>query len=261
MEIVILPDPEQVQKLAAKIVKAQVTQEPNLVLGCATGSTMEGFYAELLRHGAILDGVTTFNLDEYLGLDAYHPCSYAAFMQEHFFRHTAIPPQRRHLLDGKTDDVSRHCAAYEEQIRAVGGIDLQLLGIGRDGHIAFNEPGSSLASRTRLKILTPLTRESNARHFPPGWEVPKYVLTMGIGTILEAHRCLLLAFGESKAEAIAAAVEGPLSADCPASALQFHQRTTVIIDGAAAQKLRRAEYYRTVYENKPNWMRRELEGE
>jgi glucosamine-6-phosphate deaminase len=251
MEVVILPQPADVVALGARMVEEQVRKNPHSVLGLATGSTMEGVYRLLARRSLDFSRVTTFNLDEYVGLDADDPGSYATYMKEHLFTHVNLQPANCHLLDGTTSDIPGHCAAYEKAIVDAGGIDLQLLGIGQDGHIAFNEPGSSLASRTRLKTLTPDTRASNAPHFPKGESVPMHVLTMGIATIMEARRCLLLAYGKSKAAVIAAAVEGPLTASCPASILQMHPCCTMIVDQEASQNLERSEYYKFVYENKP----------
>ena len=166
--------------------------------------------------------MTTFNLDEYVGLGPEHPQSYACFMREHFFSKVNIAPERIHIPDGLARDIPAHCEAYEAAIREAGGIDLQLLGIGSDGHIGFNEPSSSLGSRTRLKTLTERTIRDNARFFPSPEEVPRHVITMGVGTIFDARRCMVLAFGEKKAAAVAGMVEGPVTAEVPASALQFH---------------------------------------
>jgi glucosamine-6-phosphate deaminase len=199
--------------------------------------------------------VTTFNVDEYVGLAPDHPQSYAHFMREHFFSRVNIARWRTHVPDGVARDIPAHCEAYEIAILEAGGIDLQLLGVGSDGHIGFNEPGSSLGSRTRLKTLTEQTIRDNARFFASLDEVPRHVITMGVGTILDARRCLVLAFGQTKAAAVAAMVEGPVTASVPASALQFHPRCTLMTDEAAAAQLKRADYYRWVYANKPPWQR------
>lgn len=251
MEVIILPTPQDVIDLGAQIVEEQVRRHPFSVLGLATGGTMEGVYQVLARRQLDFSHVTTFNLDEYVGLEADDPGSYASYMRHHLFDHVNLKPASCHLLDGTTKDIPQHCAAYEKAIVDAGGIDLQLLGIGTDGHIAFNEPGSSLASRTRLKTLTPDTIASNAPHFPQGESVPMHVLTMGIATIMEARRCLLLAYGKGKAPAIACAVEGAISASCPGSILQMHPCCTMVVDEEAAAKLARAEYYKFVYANKP----------
>jgi glucosamine-6-phosphate deaminase len=197
--------------------------------------------------------VTTFNLDEYIGLPREHPQSYHSFMWENLFRHVNISPRNVHIPDGGAADIPAFCAAYENRIRSAGGIDLQVLGIGSDGHIGFNEPSSSLASRTRIKTLTPQTRRDNARFFGSEDAVPHHVITMGIGTIMDARQILMLAFGEKKAVAISGAVEGPISANNPASVLQLHPVVKVCLDEAAASKLSRADYYRWVFANKPCW--------
>lgn len=255
MEIIITADPAAAADLAARRIRDLVRGKPSAVLGLATGSTPLGLYRELIRmhreEGLSLAGVTTFNLDEYVGLSPEHPASYRRFMQENFFSAMDVAPERIHIPDGLTSDVAASCEAYEAAIRKAGGIDLQVLGLGHDGHIGFNEPTSSLASRTRIKTLTEETIQANQRFFAAGEKVPQHVITMGIGTIMEARTCLLLAFGAGKAAAVAAMVEGPLSAMCPASMLQMHAGAVVVTDEAAARLLQRSEYYRRVYSNKP----------
>lgn len=259
MEIIILPTPEAGCELGARIVAALIRKKPNAVLGLATGSTPLGLYRELIRlhtdEGLDFSEATTFNLDEYVGLSPEHPASYHRFMREHLFKHLNIRPDRIYIPDGMVSDVAAFCERYEMHIRAAEGIDLQLLGIGRDGHLGFNEPSSSLASRTRIKTLTPGTIAANQRFFSPGEKVPQHVITMGVGTIMEARTCLLLAHGETKAEAVAAMVEGPITAMAPASILQMHPQTIVIVDEAAARLLKRSDYYRHVYKNKPEFQR------
>lgn len=259
MEVIIKPDGHEVSLEAARIFARQIRRKPASVLGLATGSTPVGLYAELAtmhaRDGLDFSRVTTFNLDEYAGLPPSHPQSYAFFMQFHLFSKVNVPPGNVHLPDGLAADIPAHCEAYEEAIREAGGIDLQLLGLGSDGHIGFNEPSSSLASRTRLKTLTERTIADNARFFSSIESVPRHVITMGVGTILDARQCLVLALGEKKAAAVAATVEGPVTAEVPASALQLHRRCILIIDEPAAARLRRADYYRWVYANKPDWQR------
>jgi glucosamine-6-phosphate deaminase len=174
-------------------------------------------------------------------------------MEENLFSHVNIPRERIHIPDGLATDVPAHCAAYEKAIADAGGIDLQILGLGSDGHLGFNEPGSSLASRTRIKTLTERTRSDNARFFTAEEQVPHHVITMGLGTIMESRMCLLLAFGKAKAEAVAASVEGPVTANVPGSLLQFHPRTKVLLDAESASLLTRADYYQWVYKNKPSW--------
>jgi glucosamine-6-phosphate deaminase len=196
---------------------------------------------------------TTFNLDEYVNLDPTHPASYHQFMEENFFSHVNLRRESVHIPDGMVADVPAHCAEYERAIRKAGGIDLQILGLGSDGHLGFNEPGSSLASRTRIKTLTERTRSDNARFFTGAQEVPHHVITMGLGTIMESRMCLLLAFGKGKAQAVAASVEGPVTASVPGSLLQFHPQVKVLLDAESASSLTRAEYYQGVYQNKPSW--------
>ena len=255
MEIIIQPTPEEATEVAARIIARLLREKPDAVLGLATGSTPLRLYQKLVGMGLDWSRVTTFNLDEYIGLPLEHPQSYHSFMWENLFRHINIRPENVHIPDGNAADIPATCAAYEERIRAAGGIDLQLLGIGSDGHIGFNEPSSSLASRTRIKTLTPRTRRDNARFFGGEERVPHHVVTMGIGTIMETRGILLMAFGESKAAAIAGAVEGPVTADNPASVLQFHPTVKACLDELAASRLKRADYYRWVYDHKPEWQR------
>ena len=254
MEIIIKPTAEEASLEAAALFRRQLREKPGSVLGLATGSTPERLY-QLLAADKNFDAsrAVTFNLDEYVGLPAGHPQSYATFMRTRFF--DKIPVARWHIPDGMTPDITRHCAEYEAAIRAAGGIDLQLLGLGGDGHIGFNEPTSSLASRTRIKTITARTVADNARFFASPGEVPRHVITMGVGTIMEARRCIVLAFGKGKAQAVAAVAEGPVTALVPGSALQMHPNTTLIVDEPAASVLQRADYYRWVYDNKPDWQR------
>ena len=255
MEIIIQPTAAEAAVIGARLIADLIQRKPDAVLGLATGSTPIALYRELVAMNLDWQHVTTFNLDEYIGLSVDHPQSYHSFMGEHLFRHINIREENVHIPDGQATDIPLFCRRYEEKIAAAGGIDLQLLGIGTDGHIGFNEPSSSLASRTRIKTLTRRTCEDNARFFAPGETVPRHVITMGIGTILEAREILLLAFGEKKAEAIAGAVEGPISASNPASALQMHPSVKVCLDDSAATRLARADYYRWVFDNKPDWQR------
>ena len=257
MEIIILPNAQEASEVAARLVARHVREKPGSVLGLATGSTPCNLYQELARmhsaNGLDFSSVTTFNLDEYIGLDPAHPASYHRFMEENLFAHVNISSERRHIPDGLAENVPAYCDAYEKAIRDAGGIDLQILGLGSDGHLGFNEPGSSLASRTRIKTLTERTRSDNARFFVDGRDVPHHVITMGLGTIMESRMCLLLAFGKAKAKAVAASVEGPVTASVPGSLLQFHPRAKVLLDADAASSLARADYYRWVYKNKPAW--------
>lgn len=259
MEIIIQPTAEAASHIAARHIARLVRDKPNAVLGLATGSTPLAMYHELVRmhreQGLNFSQVTTFNLDEYVGLPAEHPASYHAFMWENFFSKVNVPKDHIHIPDGTTRHVPAFCKQYEESIRAAGGIDLQVLGIGGDGHIGFNEPSSSLASRTRIKTLTAQTRQDNARFFDKLEDVPLHVITMGVGTIMDTREILLLAFGEKKADAIAQAVEGPITAMNPASILQMHPVAKCIIDTPAAAKLKRLDYYHWVYDNKPDWQK------
>jgi len=259
MEIIIQPNAETASLIAARVIARVVREKPSAVLGLATGSTPLAMYRELARlhreDGLDFSGVATFNLDEYVGLPPEHPASYHAFMQEHFFRHVNVRPENIHIPDGLAPDIPAFCRSYEEAIRAAGGIDLQVLGIGSDGHIGFNEPSSSLASRTRIKTLTAQTRSDNAANFGSAEKVPIHVITMGVGTIMDARQVLILAFGEKKAEAVAAAVEGPITAMSPASILQMHPVAKCITDEGAAAKLTRTDYYRWVYDRKPGWQK------
>jgi len=186
-----------------------------------------------------LSGVKTFNLDEYVGLPPDHVESYHYFMKEEFFRHTNIRPENTHIPDGMASDLIAECQAYEDAIAGAGGIDVQLLGIGSNGHIAFNEPGSSLGSRTRIKTLDERTVRDNARFFESREDVPRYALTMGIGTIMDARQLILLANSKTKADAISRTVEGPITAMVPATIVQLHPRATIITDGAAPRRLTR----------------------
>jgi glucosamine-6-phosphate deaminase len=247
MRVVVLPTADDVSRRAAEIIVACVQKKSKAVLGLATGGTPLGTYCELInayRMGKVsFRDVTTFNLDEYVGLEADHPQSYRHFMREHLFVCADFDNTKCHVPDGMAGDYDEYCASYERMIRDAGGIDLQLLGIGTDGHIAFNEPGSSLASRMRLKGLTEGTRVDNSRFFAVGEEVPYLAVTMGVGTILEARRVLLLATGANKANAVRAFIEGPVTAQVTASALQLHPHVTVLLDEPAAEWLQRREYY------------------
>jgi glucosamine-6-phosphate deaminase len=262
MEVVPLGSADEIAVLAADAVEAVVRSKPAAVLGLATGSTPLPTYRELRRRHAAATGpgyaaVTCFNLDEYVGLPTreagVHEQSYRATIARELTDGLDIGPGQVNGPDPSPDGLPTAGERYEELIAAAGGIDLQFLGIGSDGHLAFNEPGSSLASRTRIKTLTTQTRKDNARFFGSPDEVPTHVLTQGIGTILRARHLLLIVTGPSKADAVAAAVEGPVTASCPASALQLHPHVTVLLDQAAASRLDRLAYYREVYAAKPAW--------
>ena len=243
MQVIVTSDYEQMSKIAAEMIGDIVGMKPRAVLGLATGSTPLGTYQELVRlhreDGIDFSQIVSFNLDEYIGLPHDDPQSYHYFMQENFFNHINMADANIHIPDGMADDFSQYCHEYEDDMMDHGGLDIQLLGIGSNGHIAFNEPGSSLGSRTRIITLTEQTRQDNARFFKSLDEVPKYAITMGIGTILDAAGIILLASGESKADAVAMAVEGPITASVPASAIQLHPNVSVIVDRAAGSKLKR----------------------
>src|SRR5690349_11334177 len=255
MEVVVQKTPADMAVAAAREVANVLNAKPNAVLGMATGSTPLGLYQELVRmhrRGELdFSHVTTFNLDEYVGLPITHPQSYHQFMHENFFRHINIPAQNIHIPSGTTTNYPAFCAWYEQRIRECGGIDLQILGIGSDGHIAFNEPGSSLSSRTRLKTLAKQTIDDNARFFEHRDDVPIYAITMGVGTILDARKLVLVASGKTKAKAIAQAVEGPVTSMVTASALQLHRDASVIVDEQAAAGLTMRDYYEFIYAAKP----------
>ena len=242
-------------RTAAEIVVEVLNTRPNAVFGMATGSTPLGLYQELVRlhkqEQLDFSRVTTFNLDEYVGLPVNHPQSYHYFMHEHFFKHVNIPAQNINIPSGTTSNYRAFCEWYEQRITECGGIDLQILGIGSDGHIAFNEPASSLSSRTRLKTLSKQTIDDNARFFDRREEVPVYAITMGVGTILDARKLILLASSKKKAKAIAQAVEGPVTSIVTASALQLHPDATVLVDQEAAGQLAMRDYYEFIYAAKP----------
>lgn len=255
MEIIIQPTEADSVDIAARIIARLLREKPNAVLGLATGSTPLRLYRALIAMNLDWSQVTTFNLDEYVGLDPDSPMSYHSFMWTNLFSHINIRKEHVNIPDGTAKDIPAFCAEYEAKIRSAGGIDLQVLGIGTEGHIGFNEPTSSLGSRTRIKTLTPQTRRDNARFFEGEDKVPSHVITMGIGTIMEARENLLLAFGANKAHAIAQAVEGPISSINPASILQMHPQAKVCVDAEAASQLTCSEYYKWVYANKPEWQR------
>lgn len=257
MEVVILSGSKQIGTLAADAFEELLRRKPDAVLGLATGSSPLPIYDELAaRHGR--DGLdfsraSGFALDEYVGLPAGHPESYREVIRRDFTDRVNIAPENVHGPDGTATDIPEACRAYEEAIAAAGGVDLQLLGVGTDGHIGFNEPGSSFASRTRIKSLIEQTRRDNARFFSGLAEVPHHVLTQGLGTIMDARHVILVATGAQKAQAVREFVEGPVSAICPASVLQFHPHATVLLDEAAASALKLADFYRHTYDNKPAW--------
>ncbi len=253
MLVILKREAGEIYEQAAQLIASAIKKKPELTLGLATGSTMVGVYDHLVRlyqAGSVdFSQVVTFNLDEYLGLPASHPHSFHYFMHEHFFRRVNVQPRNIHMPDGSgRGNYDQSCASYEQAIRAAGGIDIQLLGIGRNGHIGFNEPTSSLASRTRLKVLSRETLDDNSKFFAPGEESPRCAITMGIGTILEARKILLLATGAAKAAAIAKSIEGPVASAVSASALQLHPDVTFLLDEPAASQLAQRDYYHRVLE-------------
>jgi len=255
MELIVRPDTATAALLTARLIAERLRAKPNLVLGLATGRTMEQVYGLLARmhreEKLDFSHCRTFNLDEYIGLPPDHEYSYRYYMNHHLFRHVNIDLRNTHLPDGVAKDLRASCQAYEDRILACGGIDLQLLGIGTSGHIGFNEPLSSLRSRTRDKALTPTTREQNNPLC--GGNMPGRALTMGVGTILDARELLMLVTGAGKAEILAKAVEGPVTSMISATAIQFHNACRVIVDEAAAAGLQEKAYYRWIFENEPQW--------
>lgn len=260
MEVIICSDASLVGELAAaKIARVARDADPRVVLGVATGSSPMATYAALARlvaSGSLdLSQASAFALDEYVGLPKGHPESYAEVIRRSVTEPLGLDPARVHCPDGFAEDLEAAGPAYEAAIRNAGGVDVQLLGVGSNGHIGFNEPTSSLNSRTRIKTLAQRTRLDNARFFPSLDEVPQHCMTQGLGTIMDARQVVLVAQGEVKAHAIAAVVEGPITAMCPGSVLQLHPHATIIIDEAAAAELTLADYYRETYANKPAWQR------
>ncbi|MBT1672992.1 glucosamine-6-phosphate deaminase [Curtobacterium flaccumfaciens] len=259
MEIIILPTSEEVGRVAAAKIASVVAKKPSAVIGLATGSSPQGIYTDLQRRvqaGEIsFAEARGFALDEYVGIPLEHPESYAAVIARDVVAPLGFDASRVRVPDGRAADLEFAAKEYDAAIRAAGGIDVQILGIGANGHIGFNEPTSSFASRTRIKTLAPSTRDANARFFDSPEQVPTHCMTQGLGTILEARELVLVAQGSSKAAAVAAAIEGPLSSFVPGSALQLHEHTTVVVDEEAAAGLQLADYYRYTYANKPAWQR------
>ena len=263
MQVIVCDSPEESARLVAAEIVRELAAKPELVLGLATGSTPIGVYRELVRahrESAVdFSQVRTFNLDEYLGLPREHPQSYRYFMHQHLFQHINIKPENIHFppTSGPLQTSGQESGAlslpqrfeeHEGLIRECGGIDIQLLGIGSNGHIGFNEPTSSLASRTRIKTLTDKTLRDNSRFYSEGERQPSLAVTLGIATILDARRIFLQAFGENKAEAVRQCVEGPISSFWPASVLQTHRRVTAFVDDASASRLQMVDYYRRARE-------------
>jgi glucosamine-6-phosphate deaminase len=254
-EIVIVADAAAAGAIVADEIARLVRANPEAVLGLATGSTPVPVYAALPSRlaGVDVSRVRGFALDEYVGLDPAHPESYRSVITREVVEPLGLDPARVRVPNGSLEGIEHAGDDYEHALAEAGGVDLQILGIGTDGHIGFNEPGSSFASATRVKTLTRQTRQDNARFFDSIDDVPRHCITQGLGTILRARHLVLLAFGKGKAEAVAGAVEGPVTASLPASAIQLHPHATVVIDDAAASDLRFGEYYRYTFANKPDW--------
>jgi glucosamine-6-phosphate deaminase len=254
-EVVIVPDAASGGAIVADEIARLIRANPASVLGLATGSTPLPVYEALASRltGLDVSQVRGFALDEYVGIDPAHPESYRSVITREVVEPLGLDPRRIRVPDGSLDGIEHAGDDYDRAISDAGGIDLQILGIGTDGHIGFNEPGSSFASVTRVKTLTQQTREDNARFFDSIEDVPRHCITQGLGTILRARHLVLLAFGEGKADAVAGAVEGPLSASLPGSAIQLHPHATVVVDEPAASRLAHSEYYRYTFANKPDW--------
>ena len=248
MEILIERDYDGVCERAAGIVREAVAAKPDLVLGLATGKTPVGLYERLRTSKTAYRHVRFFNLDELYGVGPDHPESFHHFLRTNLIDHLKVDPKNVRLLRGDMRDLEKASEAYEKAITKAGGIDLQILGVGSNGHIAFNEPGSSLGSRTRPKTLTD---ETLAQYRKPGKElVSKFAITMGVGTIMDARRLLMMVSGDGKADIVRQFVEGPITSEIPATVLQLHPRALVVLDEAAASRLKRREYYQWVAQNK-----------
>jgi len=257
MEVIIRPTESDAEWMAARLMAEAIRSKPSAVLGLATGRTMERVYEHLVelhqKEGLDFSLVRTFNLDEYIGLSPENPNSYRHYMNQHLFDHVNIDPRNTFLPDGTAADVDAACWRYEARMREMGGIDLQLLGIGRAGHIGFNESLSALKSRTRAKALTPVTIAENSTLFENPADMPKRAITMGVGTILDAKHLLVLVTGASKAEILAKTVEGPVTSMVSATAIQLHERCRVVCDTCAAARLEGVEYYSWIFQNEPEW--------
>lgn len=254
MEVLITKDYDEMSRVSAEMIAREIRKKHDLVLGLATGDTPIGTYRELVEvhkeEGLDFSKITTFNLDEYVGLAPPDKNSYNYFMRENLFKHINVNYENVYVPQGNTEDPEEFSMWYERKIQEKGGIDLQVLGIGGDGHIAFNEPGSSFASRTRVKALEKQTIEDNSRFFDRKEDVPRFAITMGVGTILEAKKILLIANGKKKSGVCAEFIEGPVTSQITASALQLHCHVTVVLDNEAASQLKRKDYYNWVKENK-----------
>lgn len=254
-EVIIVPTPDDAGAIVADEIVKLVGARPDAVLGLATGSTPLPVYRALRSRldGVDVSRVRGFALDEYVGIDPAHPQSYRSVITNEVVEPLGLDPALINTPNGALETIAHAGDDYERAIAEAGGVDLQILGIGTSGHIGFNEPGSSFASRTRVKTLIEQTRQDNARFFDSIDDVPMHCITQGLGTILSARHLFLLAFGESKAAAVAGAVEGPVTASLPGSAIQLHPHVTVVVDEAAASQLQHADYYRYALAHKPAW--------
>lgn len=260
MEVIICPNAQRVGEVAAaKAARIAAPIGPKVVLGVATGSSPVQTFAELARLVASgdldLSEASAFALDEYVGIPEGHPESYHEIIRQTVTEPMGLDPARVHVPDGFATDLQAACRAYEDAIKAVGGVDIQFLGVGSNGHIGFNEPTSSLSSRTRIKTLAAKTLEDNARFFDSIDDVPRHCLTQGLGTIMDARNVILVATGTNKAHAIAQVIEGPITAMYPGSVLQLHPHATIIVDSDAAAELTLIDYYKATYANLPAWQR------
>ncbi|HLY75368.1 MAG TPA: glucosamine-6-phosphate deaminase [Planctomycetota bacterium] len=250
MEIIIEPDATALAERAGQVVFADLAKKPDLVLGLATGKTPIGLYEKLRARPDAFAQVRFFNLDEFFGVPPSDSNSFNYFLHFHLIRHIRHQEKNLHLLRGDVNDLEALSREVEEKIKSVGGIDLQILGIGKNGHIGFNEPGSSLGSRTRPKTLEASTLAEYMKNIDSRAPVSSFAITMGVGTIMDSRHLLMLASGSGKAEIIREMVEGPITSEIPATCLQLHPRATVILDEESAAKLKRRDYYKWVFENK-----------
>ncbi|OZD43739.1 multidrug transporter [Rhodococcus sp. 06-1477-1B] len=254
MQVVITTNERSAGEYAADIFQRRAEADALRVIGVATGSSPLPLYDALARRDlAAVRDARAFALDEYVGLPSEHPESYRSVIDREVTARLGLDPARVEVPDGSVDTLSTAGERYEHLIARAGGVDVQILGLGTTGHIGFNEPTSSLASRTRVKTLTEQTRRDNARFFDSFDDVPRHCVTQGLGTILDAREIVLIALGSHKAAAVAAAVEGPITSMCPASVLQLHPRVSVVVDEAAAGELRMRSYYSEVFTHRPSW--------
>ncbi|MCB1070802.1 MAG: glucosamine-6-phosphate deaminase [Kiritimatiellae bacterium] len=259
MEVIIQSNLQTASHLAARHLAAQLRKKPDLVIGIPSGETPVAMFKDLIRmhrdEGLDFSQATIFGLDEFIGLAPTHPASHRVGAQRALLDQINVRPDRIFFPKADSQDVQAACTAYEDAIRDAGGIDVQVLGIGPAGHLGFNEPTSSLASRTRSKTLTPRTRKDFSNQFGDESMVPNYIMTMGLGTLLDTREVMLLAFGAPKADVIGRAIEGPVTSVMPASVLQLHPMVKVFLDEDAASRLQHTSYYRWVFQMKPEWQK------